>query len=215
MKPNRIFLVRHGESEGNVDPTIFQTMQDYEVPLTLKGVMQARLAGKKLHDRVSRSVAFHVSPFSRTTDTYFEIAKSWKSPLPVSFNPQLREREWSGWEYSGKRLSDKQWRSFWFRFPNGGDAPSDVYDRFSIFMMELNETNQKSDVVIVSHGTAINVMMTKLLNLHPTHDFARMRNSKNCEITELARLSGSNKYKLVGDLEDKFKFEKPMNLPVS
>lgn len=45
---NRIFLVRHGESEGNVDKSRYRVKGDHEIELTERGTLQAREAGKFL-----------------------------------------------------------------------------------------------------------------------------------------------------------------------
>ena len=48
--PDRIFLVRHAESEGNVDNLAYTTIPDSQVPLTERGVTQAQNAGLKASD---------------------------------------------------------------------------------------------------------------------------------------------------------------------
>ena len=40
--PKRIILVRHGESQGNLDMSAYTTTPDYRIPLTALGVEQAR-----------------------------------------------------------------------------------------------------------------------------------------------------------------------------
>ena len=49
----RIFLVRHGESMGNVDKDIHRTMADHAISLSPKGVDQAQAAGLVLGDYLS------------------------------------------------------------------------------------------------------------------------------------------------------------------
>ena len=44
MKPNRIILARHGESEGNADTVIYKIKPDYALELSEKGLVQANLA---------------------------------------------------------------------------------------------------------------------------------------------------------------------------
>ena len=52
MKPKRIILVRHGESEANINPHLFASIPDYAIELTDKGREQAFYAGKQLKDLV-------------------------------------------------------------------------------------------------------------------------------------------------------------------
>jgi broad specificity phosphatase PhoE len=48
MKPQNIFLVRHGQSTGNVDKEIYKNTPDYALPLTPLGEKQADEVGKKI-----------------------------------------------------------------------------------------------------------------------------------------------------------------------
>lgn len=53
MKPKRIILIRHGESEANVNPHLFASVPDYAIELTEKGREQALNAGKRLKELVN------------------------------------------------------------------------------------------------------------------------------------------------------------------
>lgn len=57
--PKRLILLRHGQSEGNIDPHIYQAMPDNALHLTCMGKEQVRAAGKVIsrivgHDSVVR-----------------------------------------------------------------------------------------------------------------------------------------------------------------
>ena len=63
MRPNRIILIRHGESEGNVDKNQYQFIPDYALNLTSKGIEQAHRAGNEIKNIVgSESIYAYVSP---------------------------------------------------------------------------------------------------------------------------------------------------------
>ena len=53
MKPKRIILIRHGESQANVDKYLFGSVPDYTIELTDFGREQAKEAGKRLKELVS------------------------------------------------------------------------------------------------------------------------------------------------------------------
>jgi broad specificity phosphatase PhoE len=64
MKPNRIILVRHGESEGNVDKNHYLTIPDYALNLTLDGIEQARQAGNEIKEIIgSENLYVYLSPY--------------------------------------------------------------------------------------------------------------------------------------------------------
>ena len=50
MKPKRIILVRHGESEGNVCRAVYGEKPDYALLLTPDGEAQAIQAGQQLRE---------------------------------------------------------------------------------------------------------------------------------------------------------------------
>ena len=53
MKPKRIILIRHGESEANVNRYLFGSVPDYTIELTQKGRQQALEAGHRLKKLVA------------------------------------------------------------------------------------------------------------------------------------------------------------------
>lgn len=91
----RIILIRHGESLGNVDERAYSTTADWRIPLTNHGREQARLAGEKVSSHLSclgsklrekgddngdgsnhsGKVYFYVSPYLRTRQTLREILR--------------------------------------------------------------------------------------------------------------------------------------------
>jgi len=64
MKPRRIFLIRHGQSEGNIDVHIYNKKPDFSIRLTDKGKDEIRLSGEKLSRLIKgQTVGFISSPF--------------------------------------------------------------------------------------------------------------------------------------------------------
>ena len=55
--PGRIILLRHGESEGNADKTLYRTKPDNLIELTAAGSAQAREAGARLRHQEPRVLA--------------------------------------------------------------------------------------------------------------------------------------------------------------
>jgi len=69
--PRRIFVLRHGESEGNVDESLYSRVADPEISLTERGVAQAEDAGRHIRARCEADggayrVFFYFSPYMRT-----------------------------------------------------------------------------------------------------------------------------------------------------
>ena len=93
-RPNRIILVRHGESQGNVNRSMYTTTPDSQVQLTARGFEQGLAAGEQLRGIVGdESVSFLYSPYMRTRQTLLGILHAWRGRR-VDFyaEPRLREQ---------------------------------------------------------------------------------------------------------------------------
>lgn len=141
--PKRIILVRHGESQGNLDGTAYATTPDYKIKLTQHGLDQCKLAGQKIHDLFSDNgqknnwkVFFYVSPYERTRSTLREIGRSFKKKemIGVREEVRIREQDFGNFQVADRMKVIKETRErfgrFFYRFPEGESA-ADVFDRVS------------------------------------------------------------------------------------
>ena len=142
--PKRLILVRHGESQGNVDDGIYEHTADNALHLTKKGWGQAESAGRALREIVGdESVHFYVSPYVRTRETFHAIAKAFGGyqTVPWREDPRIREQDWGNFQ-DVKKVAEqnkerKMFGKFFYRFPDGGESSCDVYDRVSTFLETL------------------------------------------------------------------------------
>jgi len=86
IMPQTLTLIRHGQSEGNVNEALYATQPDSSLRLTKLGWDQARMAGKALREKILRqssdsSVHFIVSPYVRTMETFHGLASAWVDPV--------------------------------------------------------------------------------------------------------------------------------------
>ncbi|RWW47265.1 hypothetical protein BHE74_00046757 [Ensete ventricosum] len=139
--PKRIILVRHGESQGNLDMAAYTTTPDYRIPLTVLGVEQARDAGERICQVVSEGgraagwkVYFYVSPYERTRSTLREMGRAFppKRIIGVREECRIREQDFGNFQVEERMKAIKETRErfgrFFFRFPEGESA-ADVFDR--------------------------------------------------------------------------------------
>src|SRR5258706_5609137 len=93
MKPNRIILIRHGESEGNIDKGHYLTIPDYALNLTPRGIEQARQAGTELKAMIGdENLCVYLSPYYRTRQTYQYLNESVTTNIVIRI-ADLRIRE--------------------------------------------------------------------------------------------------------------------------
>lgn len=222
MKPKKIFLIRHGESEGNVDPAIYATKPDYTLLLTPRGRLQAERVGEELVSKISDgSVMYYISPFWRTRET-FELLHTKLAPKEFRFReePRLREQEWGHLRSAEESRTITQQRNeygtFYFRIPDG-ESCADVYDRVSTFLETMHRDFEKADfpenVVIVTHGMMVRLFLMRWYQWS-VEEFETYCNPKNGSIFEM-HLEDSGKYKLLTPLP-KYKtpsaFSRPLKL---
>jgi broad specificity phosphatase PhoE len=86
IMPDRIVMVRHGQSEGNVNEALYNEQPDNNIRLTKLGWEQAKMAGRTLRNQILQkencndSVHFIVSPYVRTIETFHGLAAAWSDP---------------------------------------------------------------------------------------------------------------------------------------
>ena len=143
MLPKRIILIRHGESQGNLDGAAYSTTPDYKIKLTQHGIEQCRLAGHNIHNMLSENgkkknwkVFFYVSPYDRTRSTLREIGRAFKrrEMIGVREEVRIREQDFGNFQVADRMKVIKETRErfgrFFYRFPEGESA-ADVFDRVS------------------------------------------------------------------------------------
>jgi broad specificity phosphatase PhoE len=200
MCPRKIFLIRHGESQGNADKEIYKTVPDYAVRLTEKGISQAVSVGKSLSDKLAFQelpCAVYYSPFLRTIETTNHILGELKKfnlvdKEFVHEDARLREQEWhSRLPLSEHKIQYERDRItfgvFHYRFPNG-ESPADVYDRVGSFVENMHRDFQNprfpENLLIITHGMTMRVLLMKLFN-RTVDEVDSWVNPKNCAMWEI------------------------------
>ncbi|KAJ1624077.1 histidine phosphatase superfamily, partial [Pavlovales sp. CCMP2436] len=141
--PKRIILMRHGESSGNVDESVYSHVPDWRVRLSATGHAQAIQTGRQLQQLIgSEPTIFYVSPYYRTRETFANVILQLNPTqvLDVRMEPRLREQDFGNFQCSDRMALAKSERGlfgrFFYRFPNG-ESGADVYDRVSTFLETL------------------------------------------------------------------------------
>lgn len=83
IMPQKVILLRHGQSMGNIDENYYSTTPDNAMPLTELGWKQAKTAGKHLKEQLlgkAGNVHFIISPYVRTVETFHGIVSAWCDP---------------------------------------------------------------------------------------------------------------------------------------
>ena len=179
--PKRIILIRHGESQGNIDETAYQNTPDWQIRLTEKGREQAEQTGKMLREMLERDkieepekdpkVFFYISPYRRSKETAAGIAQSLDPEMIIGVReePQLREQDFGNFQ-DGQMIKTKNERQafgrFFYRFPDG-ESGADVYDRMTIFEdhmvrdIDNGRFSGSTSMVLCTHGLTLRIFLMR------------------------------------------------------
>ncbi|MEF2526381.1 MULTISPECIES: histidine phosphatase family protein [Streptomyces] len=158
-RPRRIVLLRHGESEGNADDTVYEREPDHALRMTGLGHEQAAAAGVRLRELFGEErVSAYVSPYRRTLQTFRDLGLD-PARVRVREEPRLREQDWGNWQDREDVRLQKAYRDayghFFYRFAQG-ESGADVYDRVGSFLESLYRSFEAPDhppnVLLVTHG---------------------------------------------------------------
>ncbi|CAE7524488.1 unnamed protein product [Symbiodinium sp. CCMP2456] len=211
--PERIVLLRHGQSEGNVDPMLYTSKGDSRLELTKRGIRQAKEAGKRLKALAPKSgkIIVCTSPFERTTQTLLALYAggfSQENVECVHVDPQIREQEFGNFQDPGLtskvRAEEQRVGRFYYRRPNA-ESSADVFDRVTQFWDKLFEDNGKGLLtepnvkyelcVMVTHGLTIRLMLMCLFKWS-VETFASVWNLGNCEHVTLKKNVQEHRYEI-------------------
>src|SRR5436190_22995886 len=166
--PTTIYLVRHGESEANVQRVFSNGKVD--LPLTALGRYQAEQAAGWL---ATRTTAAHVfsSPLLRARQTAAIVGAALGSEMSVLDDlDEVRvgdldgRRDAESWAVHDRVIA--RWRAGHrgIAFP-GGESYGQAFDRFSAALREMARRYPGQPIVAVSHGA---IQMTVLPRLCPS-----------------------------------------------
>lgn len=176
--PRRIILVRHAESEGNVDNFAYTYLPDPQVPLTPRGWRQALEAGERIRQAAMHAdgsvgrLFFYTSPYLRSRQTFEGVAQAFRPEEigGVQEEVQLREQDFGNFQDAEGKRREKAERlrfgRFFYRFPNG-ESGADVYDRMTLFedhlVRDINAGRFSGDcsLVLLTHGLAARIFLMR------------------------------------------------------
>lgn len=205
----KITLIRHGESLANTREVKPHEYGDFRIPLTKKGVEQARAVGAAnfTADEMIQSLVY-ASPYLRTRQTlenlfagikgFNEMRKSENYPkynghtFKVYEDVRIREIDRGYEAHDEDLIRRKHYGWFYYRFP-AGEAPADCYDRVSTFLESMmrqverrpGSNGAKRDVVIVTHGILIRCFVMRFMHLS-VEQFDTLDNPRNCDCITIA-----------------------------
>ena len=165
-----IFIVRHGESEGNRDNK-FRGRMDFS--LTERGQLQAKETGNYLKQYGNFDIIF-TSPLIRAKQTADILSTFLNSEVVVEqsiHNIKLGEWEGKGKDEIRTKYPDK-WQ-IWIKEPEklvlpNGESIGDVKKRSTRWLLSIVNKDYKK-IVVVTHRAVIKPLLAGILEVKPPY----------------------------------------------
>ena len=209
--PQLLVFIRHGETPRNVvqshSPIHFRDHEskkgvagipDHCIPLTPRGIAQARRVGKELKNRFGAFDTAYHSGYVRTEKTLAGILEAYtaeeRARLAIKRSIRLRERE-SGYSFDMTKDEAEQhfpWMAdYWktigplFARPSGGESLAQVIERVEPFLEKMFREEEGKRVCVVMHGRVLAAIRFLLENwtYEEAEAFLNHRSPKNCGVT--------------------------------
>lgn len=164
----RLVLLRHGESQWNLENRFTGWI---DVPLSAKGIEEARAAGKKL--AAYRFTRAFTSVLSRAEETLRLVLEAiGQSDIPIERDKALNERMYGELQglnkaETAKKFGDEQvkiWRRSYDVRPPGGESLKDTADRvLPYYERRIKPCLQKGETILIAaHGNSLRALVMEL-----------------------------------------------------
>jgi broad specificity phosphatase PhoE len=199
-----LWLVRHGESVGNVAATraereglesVELEYRDADVPLSEVGAGQARALGEWLREQET-PVATFVSPYLRARQTYEIAVEAAGLEGTAVIDERLRDRELGVLDLLTARGAEvrhpdeaarRRWLGKYYYRPPGGESWADLALRLRSFLRDVPDS--EGPVLGVAHDAVVTNIVALCLGMGEREllDFSRAHPVANASVTRLTR----------------------------
>lgn len=186
----KLYFVRHGESEANIQHVI--SNRESPFGLTERGKGQAKALAENLKDIPINAI--YSSPVLRARETAEIVSQSFQ--LPYQITEALREYDCGileeksdeeSWKLHSEIANDWTLNQNVLRKPEGGEDFLDIKKRFIPFIESFthNELHTQDHILFVAHGGLLQLMLPELLT-DIDHAFVRSHGIRHtqCIIVE-------------------------------
>jgi broad specificity phosphatase PhoE len=198
---DNVYLIRHAQSEGNANPSVYFEKDDDKIALTQKGIEQANATGELVANEfryINNPIYFIYSPYLRTQQTH-DIIKTQCESQGIKCNsvedPLIRERHWGS--LRDRKDSFKDGDFDFFKQHDKGESFAQCQDRANIFYLKLRgsidrykmyrgkyEDYNEPTIIVISHGEFIKCLMN-VHNNWGVEKFSKLKNPRNAEFMHI------------------------------
>ena len=184
---NTYFVMRHGQSLANHEELIISTpergIEGYG--LTKEGQEQARVSAEQAESEgvLEATAILLSSDFARARETAEIATRVLGAPEPT-ITPLLRERNFGQFEGTHNSNYEKVWKIDAVNASHDGtgiEEVSDVRVRVLRLVHDLEEKYQEKNIVLVSHGDTLQILLTAFVQREP-HEHRLLNHLQLAEI---------------------------------
>ena len=195
MNEARLFVMRHAESQEDVDKTAYERIVDEDMPLTLRGKEQASSFGRLFSAQFfqGQSLKMILSPSRRVLETANGIVTGLAdSRITWSLITEklIVKQSWGNVTIHNRaEIERERYRIgvLRYNFP-GGEGGPETLARFGLFAQKLKYemmSNQIENVLIITHGFEFRLILKSLLGWTEEY-FESLAHPKHCELKRLS-----------------------------
>jgi 2,3-bisphosphoglycerate-dependent phosphoglycerate mutase len=171
---SRLILVRHGQSQWNLENRFTGWV---DVPLTDKGIEEAKAAGRDLKAKGIRPAVAFTSNLQRAQHTLALVMQELGINLTPIKHEALNERHYGDLQGKNKAETVKEfgeeqvllWRRSFDVAPPNGESLKDTAARTLPYFKEkiLPELKAGKDVLVAAHGNSLRSIVMEIENMTP------------------------------------------------
>lgn len=165
----KLILIRHGQSIANVDRSIYNTTVDWEIPLSLEGISQAK--NVKLDIKNPEKTRMLTSNYKRAIDTGSIIhTENNLNSIPLKQDPLIHEllvclseedldNTYNRYEYMYQN------RLRYYKQGDQGESYLDCYMRARLFLNSILSGfygKDTKELIVVTHGCFIQMLLSNI-----------------------------------------------------
>ena len=186
---NRYFVMRHGQSQANLQQVIVSHPQNGvdAYGLSEHGMTQARESVKSC-SQLDSNLLIVSSDFRRARETAEIAQELLGTTSPVQFDQRLRERNFGEWELT----PDSAYPLVWARDESnpdnddkGVESPNQVMQRVTALVCDCERKYSGATMLLISHGDALQILLTAFSK----QDASEHRRQQHLETAEIRALS--------------------------
>ena len=190
--PTTFYLLRHAETASN---RTGQFVGQLDSPLTERGAQQAEEAAERLAPlAIDFAFASSLGRAARTAEIICD-----RLALPLRLSDDLREMCFGPWQGQKIKACEEEWPEQFQHFRNapesfdltGAERFADLQARLVGALERIAHEHPGKDVLVVSHGVAIKVLLLHFQG-RPLSDLAALTTPHNCAFVTVSIPDDSN-----------------------